>query len=1750
MNNQPCIYVLDDDEFFLNEVVISLHDSAVAVIPFNETRLFFDKLERTENYPVAILLDFTMTPEMSGAEVVEKLKREYKYIPIIICTGKDKRSAAFSYGSGIYAVIMKPLDVYELSVIVHELSKRDELFQKMADDVLEITKVFDSSLVWQLDKKKYTYKVVAWKGAVDRSYHQAVTLPYDALPWVVVEKRRRPFYRPDVLDLQANPAYLERDEAAKRGWRSLLTVPLVKSGRVLGWIDCYSSQVDVMPDPEFRAQLNELLDKYAQQASSAVYSEMLTRQLRIIQEITQQLSWVSTEEKVFKTILEKAEDYLGYSFAWIHKYNFLTTKIVLGGFSPAENKDISNKQANSFLEQQVIDKVVTEKKTERIRRCTLKMNTLEDAITVQSAVYVPIKRADKHLLGILTVSSIRKDFFTLEDLQFLHSLAATAAVVIDQVKSNLHLKEISKLGQEDISEADLTQYVVNAARDLTHADVAFWKLSPEENEGDKNLRIASFSGDFSQDFIKRSVIPNDPARSSNAKVLHTGETITIANIHELEPGEIFYHGEEFYAKHWHSFMAIPLLSKNKDHLGVLSLYGKEINEFSDVGKNLIEHFAFQTALALQERKHIVLLQKLSKIGQELTIDLPGTKQLLQNVVNLGLDISNSDITVLYPFDNRSIDKFDLRAVTFAGKPKNKHKKLAERPKEDGVTSMTINHGMLIFEDSKNDEGVIRAGLDKAAIISPSSQEYSLIRESIQKSRFLEQENIGSFIGVALRAAEIENTTKQPVVGVLYFNYRAPRNFDAELIRVLDIFARQTANIIYRNRLIEDIHKQNALMQAVNQASLRIGEQANPQEQLYEIIRSGIQLLDAKGGKIYKIINGNQKDAYLAAGINLPRGVKEKQIIPYDHGMVGQVIHTKKAFYCNDYARFPKHIPAFEQLFSAVVEAPLIRKDEIIGVLSIFADSKERQFSEEDATTLETLALHASAAMYNSDLHQELELSYQAGLRLHDQEDLASVAYQILKELNLAIDFDKATIQLISSPSRPRYPLAIMGYPKKLINHDLLGAVNEDPLILEIYQKKSPLILSDTHDDPRWSQDIPEIQDVRSWACIPLIDQNEVFGFITIDHAQPGYYQAKDLGRLQRFSPQASIALRRVNLLEQIRDQKAIFEDVIAEITKGIADSTGTDVIYESVTRSAINIFGGIHLAEIYLLEKGRKKIKRLTRYGVAKNKSGYEIDISKGLLAKVLEQGKATLLEDVEKYPDFQEVVNGTCSAILAPIKQNGEIIGFLNIEHPEINGLEESDVRMAEALCNLVAITKEKADLLRQLSLMESFLNAVREVDALDTRDGVDAVFAILTKTVLKINADQTIGCRFYMEDKKFFSLQELRHAVRANTQRINLSKLQLGVGYIGQVYQTGVATLIGDVNEIKDTELGKRTKSLALVPIWSGGLTIGLLALEGKQPFAFNDFELNVLKALVLLSENKIYEFDQHRKQQEAFKRKFNPYIVGGAIEDPNLFFGREKLAKAILNGIHNNHYFIQGVRRIGKSSLIRHLIRRLSFQDDFKYQFFPVLFDLQNVNNGGFFVHFIRRVIRDLDLIDTITLPDVNRTFDHYDFQDLLDQVLAILWARAKGKQVRIVAFIDEIQKINRLGEGIPEQLRAILMEKDQLKLIMTGVRFFHQPESDTSPFNIHLTIELDALEEEEARRLIIDPVQSIYSYDEDAIDLILRASELEPRNVQFLCHEAIHKLYEMGFDEKKPIINRQHVELNLNALAKLKYNKHPL
>ncbi len=83
---------------------------------------------------------------------------------------------------------------------------------------------------------------------------------------------------------------------------------------------------------------------------------------------------------------------------------------------------------------------------------------------------------------------------------------------------------------------------------------------------------------------------------------------------------------------------------------------------------------------------------------------------------------------------------------------------------------------------------------------------------------------------------------------------------------------------------------------------------------------------------------------------------------------------------------------------------------------------------------------------------------------------------------------------------------------------------------------------------------------------------------------------------------------------------------------------------------------------------------------------------------------------------------------------------------------------------------------------------------------------------------------------------------------------------------------------------------------------------------------------------------------RRRRRRERRFNPYVAGGPIFDEALFYGREPLVQRILQTVHNNSLLLFGERRIGKTSLLHQVQRRLEVLDDPEYQFQAVYIDLQ--------------------------------------------------------------------------------------------------------------------------------------------------------------------------------------------------------------
>jgi len=257
--------------------------------------------------------------------------------------------------------------------------------------------------------------------------------------------------------------------------------------------------------------------------------------------------------------------------------------------------------------------------------------------------------------------------------------------------------------------------------------------------------------------------------------------------------------------------------------------------------------------------------------------------------------------------------------------------------------------------------------------------------------------------------------------------------------------------------------------------------------------------------------------------------------------------------------------------------------------------------------------------------------------------------------------------------------------------------------------------------------------------------------------------------------------------------------------------------------------------------------------------------------------------------------------------------------------------------------------------------------------------------------------------------------------------------------------------------------------------------------------------------------YYLTTQRKRRIAFRERFNPYIAGAPVYSNSMFFGRHDLVKQILNTLHNNSMMICGERRIGKTSFLHRLYALLPLVEDPDYEFFPVLIDLQGIEEYDFFTtldHEIHETLREKGI--TLEAEDVDN-LDVRNFTRRIRAVISALKNHAK-RTPKLVLLLDEVDVMNRFSERTNQQLRSVFMKgfATHLVAVMAGINIKKRWESEGSPwYNFFEQIELEPFTERHAKALIELPVKGIYHYTEEAVAQILEYSRMKPYLIQRIC-----------------------------------------
>ncbi|NIR47679.1 tetratricopeptide repeat protein [candidate division KSB1 bacterium] len=263
---------------------------------------------------------------------------------------------------------------------------------------------------------------------------------------------------------------------------------------------------------------------------------------------------------------------------------------------------------------------------------------------------------------------------------------------------------------------------------------------------------------------------------------------------------------------------------------------------------------------------------------------------------------------------------------------------------------------------------------------------------------------------------------------------------------------------------------------------------------------------------------------------------------------------------------------------------------------------------------------------------------------------------------------------------------------------------------------------------------------------------------------------------------------------------------------------------------------------------------------------------------------------------------------------------------------------------------------------------------------------------------------------------------------------------------------------------------------------------------------------------------------KYRIAIVNKYNPYIAGSPIRNEEMFFGREKLIKRILNTLHNNSLMVYGPRRIGKTTLQHQLKRCLEQLQDPEFEFIPVMIDLQGTSEKRFFQTLMEEIIEvckpKLDGRTSFRFNDKKTDYSGRDFSRDLKKLLEIL-GRQTEKKLKLVLLMDEVDEMNKYSEQVNQRLRSVFMKTfaESLVAVMSGAYLKKTWESEGSPwYNFFEEIEVPPFEREDAENLIRKPVAGIFSYDDEAIDKIIEYSECKPYIIQKFCVNVINRIIE--------------------------------
>ncbi|MBE2220577.1 MAG: response regulator [Anaerolineae bacterium] len=224
-------------------------------------------------------------------------------------------------------------------------------------------------------------------------------------------------------------------------------------------------------------------------------------------------------------------------------------------------------------------------------------------------------------------------------------------------------------------------------------------------------------------------------------------------------------------------------------------------------------------------------------------------------------------------------------------------------------------------------------------------------------------------------------------------------------------------------------------------------------------------------------------------------------------------------------------------------APLVgENNQVESIISTGVDITSYKETEADRSRL-----------FESEQEQRLfaETLAEVTLSLTSQTHPEDVLDNILRQVQRIVPFKAAHIALLEGDMlRVTRWQGYEAYGEDNVFPNMIQSLASLPLDREVVATRKPLVVADTRQNPNW-QFFEGNAWVRSYLCVPILQQDEVLGLLRIDGDQANEFSQDDAHSLQNLANTMAIALANSRLMQETRQKARQVQRILDTVHDGI-----------------------------------------------------------------------------------------------------------------------------------------------------------------------------------------------------------------------------------------------------------------------------------------------------------------------------------------------------------------------------------------------------------------------------------------------------------------------------------------------------------------------------------------------------------------------------------------------------------------------